>query len=244
MKNLFGYDHVLPVPSRIPPGMVSIYVTDTNEVAARAKAAGWQQAVVIDVGNPQTPQGRIDAVTKFSCYPELYLDKTIQHVFLLDANVTVLDSNYFEFVNDAIASDKTLYVTSGWYAGDKNNLTKELGRSVVQSRWKQWHTLMTERTTFYLADLKESGFAEEPPVVSAKYIGWNLQNKALNPWVADRLHSEWKIHIQGNIILSYICCRYTDFVFHYLNFKNDGRVTRHRDGSLVMNVPGRDKLSQ
>ncbi len=232
MKNLFNYDPVLPVPQNCPTELVTVYLTDKVEAAIQAKQLGWQRTVVVESAVEDTPQARLDVVTKINCYPELFLNDTnLEHVFVCDGNVVRLDSNYPEFVRNAMASGKALYVTSGWYSGHANNMLEELHRSGKQERWNQWKQSTIERTQKYVENLREFGIVNletAVPVVSAKYIGWNLNLKKEEPRLDDLLQAEYFFHNQGNIILSYLAARYPDASYHYKGFKNNGQISMHK----------------
>jgi hypothetical protein len=64
------------------------------------------------------------------------------------------------------------------------------------------------------------------PVVSAKYIGWNINHERKNI-IADYVFNEYSKHLQGNIIFSTCLVLYTEDTLHYTKFLNDGQVEQH-----------------
>lgn len=228
-KNLFNYDEIIPPPKNIPSNMDSIYLTDSVENQKKALSKGWKYCYVTEQFlNVNTNIKKRLAIAHINCYPENYLpdNKNYDYVFICDSNVVKLDTNYSEFIKNA--SDKhALYVTSGWYIGINNNIKKELERSLCNKRWSYDFNNITNATQNYIKLFSDMNIDYHTvPVVSAKYIGWNINHDKKNI-IADYVYKEYSKHLQGNIIFSTCLVLYPEYTFHYKDFLNDAGVHNH-----------------
>lgn len=66
----------------------------------------------------------------------------------------------------------------------------------------------------------------ECKVASAKYIGWNIQNKNKNN-IAEFVFNEYINHLQGNIIFSVAIKLFPEDIFHFRNGFFSGKVIFH-----------------
>jgi hypothetical protein len=228
-KNLFGYDPVPRVPGRMPPGMTPVYITDSQSDKRLAESYGWT-AYCIDEYNGTTDSfEKRKVIAKINCYPEQVVPDLLEYtyIFICDSNVVTLDSNYEEFVKLAKNGGKPLFVTSGYYSGRSNTMNKELMRSLGNGRWSYNFDKMQESTYRYLHTLRERNLSiDNTPVVSAKFIGWNIKSE-FKSMLADIVYNEYMIHLQGNIIFSYVLQIHPEHVEHYTGFKNDCTVRGH-----------------
>ena len=228
-KNLFNYDVVLPPPVNIPKNIDTIYLTDNKKTQNDALSKGWKFSYVTEkfLNNVSSIEKR-NAIAYINCYPEKIVDdiKNYNYIFICDSNVIKLDTKYFEFINSA--SDKhALYVTSGWYSGIHNNILEELKRSLVNNRWSYDFKNIRDSTKKYLQKFYDMKINyRNISVVSAKYIGWNI-NHERKSIIADYVFNEYCKHLQGNIILSTCLVLYPEDTLHYTKFLNDGQVDQH-----------------
>ena len=228
-KNLFNYDTVLPPPINIPKNIDTIYLTDNEKTQNDALSKGWKFSYVTEKFlNNVTSIEKRNAIAYINCYPEKIVDdiKNYNYIFICDSNVIKLDSKYLEFINSA--SDKhALYVTSGWYSGIHNNILEEMKRSLGNNRWSYDFKNIIDSTKKYLQDFYNMKINyHNIPVVSAKYIGWNINHERKNI-IADYVFNEYSKHLQGNIIFSTCLVLYTEDTLHYTKFLNDGQVEQH-----------------
>lgn len=232
-KNFWSYDPILPVPTNLPMDVHTVYLTDNTDSALRAKQLGWSKTYVCDTFvNITDPFERRKAIAKINCFPEQVVLElnSFDHIMICDANITRLDTNYAEFVHNILQTkiDRALYITSGWYSQDQNTIVSELHRSLSQPRWSYNFDQMISwcSTNFALLEKLNINLAD-CPVVSAKYIGWNIRSENKNV-VADWVYNQYVDHLQGNIIFSVVAKLFPDHVYHYKGFLNDGAVNEHR----------------
>jgi hypothetical protein len=228
MKNLFNYDPVLSIPLNFPKDMDPVYITDSQETANAARKHGWIVYIITDFLNADTSFKKRCAVAYINCYPEKLIPELNKYtyIFICDSNVQKLDSNYTEFVNKS-NNNKALYITSGWYSGKSNTILMELDRSLNNGRWSYNFNEIKKASLSYLNTLIKNNIdINLTPVVSAKYIGWNISHPSKNK-LADFVYEEYSKHLQGNIILSFALHIYKDDIEHYTGFLNDGAVSSH-----------------
>ena len=228
-KNLFNYDTIVSPPKNMPKNIDTIYLTDNEKNKNDALSKGWKYSYVTEKFlNSISNIEKRNAIAYINCYPEKIISdiKNYNYIFICDSNVIKLDTNYFEFTNSA--SDKhALYVTSGWYNGTQNNINQELKRSMMNSRWSYDFKNITDSTHKYLQQFYDMKLDyRSVPVVSAKYIGWNINHERKNI-IADYVYSEYCKHLQGNIIFSTCLVLYPEDTLHYTGFLNDGTVSGH-----------------
>jgi len=228
-KNLFNYDHINPIPHNIPDGVDPIYITDSSQNAHIATSFGWKVYVTDmfkKIGNDSFERRK--AISFINCYPECVIPELLQYtyIFICDSNVLTLDPEYNTFVAHK-SPLKALYLTTGWYSGSDNTIYKEMQRSLMNQRWKYNFKEIKESTLKYIRQLNDKGIADsDMPVASAKYIGWNIRHPRKHT-IADNVYEESLIHLQGNIILSYILHLYPDDITHYINSFKHGSVGNH-----------------
>lgn len=226
--NFFDYEHILPVPKGVPEYMDTIYLTDTEQNKDSALKAGWQNAFVIkDFVSVEDSFGKRKVIGAIKAYPEQFLEelKEYDKVFLTDPNTLVLDSRYQDFVESA--DDKyTLYVTSGFWRNNPDNLKFGLELSVAQARWRYNADAMIESVKKYSEDLKKRGL-KSPPLVSARFIGWNMAKKNTNE-VVKEYYYESQIHLQAELTLTYLSAKYPNDISVYRNLKYDGENIGHK----------------
>jgi hypothetical protein len=227
-KNFYDYDPVLKIPDNLPTNMTPVYITDSSSNISIATSLGWQCYYVDTFKNITDPFQMRLTIAYINCYVEKVVPELLKYkyIFICDSNVVKLDSNYTDFINKRNIN-KALYLTSGWYRGNHNTMERELQRSIRNIRWRYNFDQMIHATNRYMTELKKLNIdIHDTPVVSAKYIGWNIShpNKEL---LADYVYEEYKKHLQGNIIFSFILKLYPEYIEHYTDFKNDGAVIGH-----------------
>lgn len=228
-RNFYNYEQILPVPKYLPKSLETVYITDSSKNAKKATKLGWDKTVIIKnhLRIKDKAKRRV-ALADFNCFPEKFIDGDYDYIFFTDPNVIEMDSNYQDFVDKAINSNCTLFVTSGWYSGEENNIKKELERSLHQERWNYAFSAMEKSTLRYINEMEKNNINYlDIPVVSAKFIGWNMKKKLGDDYLSKKLLNEFNQHLQGNIILSYLLAMHSNEVFHYTEFKNDGAVVAH-----------------
>ena len=228
-KNLFNYDHINPIPHNIPDGVDPIYITDSSQNAHIATSFGWKVYVTDmfkEIGDDSFERRK--AIAFINCYPERIIPELLQYtyIFICDSNVRSFDPDYKTFVAHK-SPLKALYLTTGWYSGSDNTIYKEMQRSMMNQRWKYNFKEIKESTLKYIHQLNDKGIADsDMPVASAKYIGWNIGHPNKHT-IADNVYEEYLIHLQGNIIFSYILHMYPDDITHYINSFKHGSVGNH-----------------
>lgn len=226
-KNLFGYDPVLKIPNNIPNSVTCIYITDSLDAYNKAAKFGWTPIYIDKYKNITDKFEKRKIIAEINCYPERFVNMAqYTYMFICDSNVVSLDSNYSEFVSKK-SKDNCLYVTSGWYSGTANTMQKELERSLANHRWSYNFDSMKNSTNNYINILTSKGKdINDTPVVSAKYIGWNITHPMKNI-IAKYVFDEYMQHLQGNIIFSMVIHLYPEYIYHYKGFKNNGAVSNH-----------------
>jgi len=226
--NLYGYDPVVKIPNNMPINVTAIYITDSMIYFNTAKQFGWKVYYLDDYINITDNFQRRKTIVHIRCYPEKICPDILNYtyVFMCDSNVVNLDSNYPDFINKKDET-KCLYLTSGYYRGSENTMQQELNRSLQNSRWSYNYDQMTNAVNDYHKQLESLNInLNDTPVVSAKYIGWNIAHPYKNV-IADVVYKEHMKHIQGNIIFSLLLKLYPEYIYNYTDFKNDGSVSRH-----------------
>jgi hypothetical protein len=228
-KNLFDYDIVLPPPINLCENIDTIYLTDNKITQNCALSKGWKYSYITEkfINNTNSIEKR-NAIGYINCYPEKIIPelKNYDYVFICDSNIIRLDTNYGEFIN-SVSNKHALYITSGYYNGTDNNILKELERSLSNRRWNYDFKNIKDATYKYLEIFSNMNIDyRNIPVVSAKYIGWNINHENKNI-IADYVFNEHCKHLQGNIIFSTCVVLYPEDTLHYTQFLNDGQVSEH-----------------
>ena len=216
VKNLFEYEKVTPPPLNLPENMITVYVTDSEENSFEAKRLGWNYSTVTKkFSDASSAAEKRMAVAYINCFPHNFIEQDVKHdfIFVSDSNILSLFNNYRFFVEQC-SYDHCLFVTSGYYRNEDDNIKSELGRS-DQERWKVFYRDIKSRTRFYLSEFKRKDIDyKKVRVSSAKYIGWDSGHKEFY-FLSNFLYNEYSKNIQGNIVLSYIKTMYPEIVKDY-----------------------------
>lgn len=224
--NFFDYEYVHPVPKGVPEYMETVYLTDTIINTNLAIESGWQSVFCVrDFVHITDNFEKRRAVGAIKAFPEKYIEGLNEYdkIFMTDPNTLVLDSNYQKFV-ESFDDKYTLCTTTGYWK--QTGMLFELNMSINQSRWQYNVKAMTEAYNRYVKELGEYG-ALKCPIVSARCIGWNMKNKKSNT-LAELYLQESLLHVQGNMILTYLYNKYPDKVLAYDGFLNDGANIGHK----------------
>lgn len=228
-KNLFGYELIIPPPNNLPDDMFTIYLTDNNTNKDVALSMGWNEVIVTDEFSHITDNfNKRFSIGYINSHPHKFIKNILDYnyIFMIDSNVQTLWSGYDNFIN-LCKEDYALYVTSGYYPTDVDNLHQESLRS-NQTRWSYNFSEIQNSTQRYIDDLISNNVdIDQLSICSAKYFGWNPHHKEYS-FLTNLMYEEHKKHIQGNIILTYLLGKYPNYVY---NFKNDqyvgGLLTSH-----------------
>jgi hypothetical protein len=234
--NLFGYEHITPPPKNLPKEFITFYVTDSVENVNESEKLGWTHGVLFEKFKDETDKFKKRIAVS---YLKIFFDKILPDienfdlVFFVDSNVVRLFDGWFDFVQDSIENKNSFVIntTKGWYIGNdkhRNTIKHELELSLVQARWSYNFDSMRKRVNEYIKELNELN--ESGPIVSAKYICWNTKHQDKS-FIQNIFFEESTIHLQGNIILSYLSGKYPTNVrtFHTEKFTN-GELVGHKIG--------------
>jgi hypothetical protein len=217
--NLFGYEKLTPPPKSLPKNLTTCYITDNEDTKNKAKELGWDIVKKTNSFNNITKNlDKRISVAKIKCFPTEFVPEIndFKFVFICDSNIDKIRGDYESFI-DSCTEDKCLFLTSGYYKGDRDNMYSELLAS-KQPRWSYNYDGMTKATLRYVEELKSLNVDyKNLSVVSGKYIGWNLKHKHYNE-ISNKIYNERKVNLQGNIILTYISGLYPNEVN---NFKTE-----------------------
>jgi hypothetical protein len=223
VKNLFDYEEVIPPPLNLPKDMISVYLTDSVKNANYAKKLGWDYSIVTDkfIGIIDKFKRR-QAIAYINCFPHKFINIKFNFIFVCDSNILHLWENYNDYVSKC-TNDKVLFITSGYYKGSRDTLNSEIYASNIE-RWSyNWDSILN-RGLYYLSKMKES-----PSVCSAKYIGWNINHPKYKE-ISDAMYNEHLVHLQGNVILTYMSEIYKNDIFNYkciFNYRG-GKLNKHK----------------
>jgi hypothetical protein len=227
VKNLYNYEKVIAPPRNLPDKMTTVYVTDTKENAQLALSLGWNIVKqVSQFKDKHDPLSRRESIAFINCYPHLVVPEIgdFDQVFVCDSNISSMWNKYKDFVKQC-PLDKALYLTSGYYSGSRDNIKEECFYSTTPDhRWSYNRDRIIESTDRYINDLIHRGISwKDLSIASAKYIGWNLKHPKLK--IANTLlFNEYRMHLQGNISLTWMSGVYPDMIFNY--FTNDYSGTK------------------
>lgn len=203
--NLFGYEQLTPPPKLLPKNLTTCYITDNEDTENKAKELGWGIVKKTNSFNDVTKNlDKRISVARIKCFPAEFVPEIndFKFVFICDSNIEKIRGDYESFI-DSCSDDKCLFLTHGYYKGDRDNMYSELLAS-KQPRWSYNYDNMTEATLRYIKELKSLNVDyKKLSVVSGKYIGWNLRHKSYNE-ISNKIYNERKVNLQGNIILTYI----------------------------------------
>lgn len=230
VKNLFGYEKVLPPPINLPKDLITVYITDADETKIKAKELGWNIVKKTDLFlDTLDKKKRRDCVAFINSYPTKVVPEIndADFIFICDSNIVSLFKSYEDFVNKC-NFDKALFFTSGYYQGNDDNIQKECDRSLSQIRWSYNHKQIKDSTSKYIKELESIEIDyKKLSVVSAKYIGWNIKHKEYEK-ISNMLYQEYSENIQGNIILTYFSGIFKNDIFNYYSNDYSGfELSRH-----------------
>jgi hypothetical protein len=227
-KNLFGYEHVI-LPSNLPDNLHKIYLTDSESNKEIALSKGWDEVIITNEFSHITDNfGRRSSIGYINSHPHKFIKNILDYnfVFMIDSNVQSLWVGYDNFVNSC-GQEHALYVTTGYYPSEVDNLHQELVRS-NQERWRYNFSIIENNTKQYIEDLTNLGVdISNLGICSAKYFGWNPHHEKYS-FLTNLMYEEHKKHLQGNIIQTYLLGKYPNYIY---NYKNDqyfgGSLTPH-----------------
>jgi hypothetical protein len=224
-KNLFGYEMIISPPNNLPEDMFTIYLTDNNSNKDIALSMGWNEVIVTDEFSHITDNfNKRFSIGYINSYPHKFIKNILDYnyIFMIDSNVKRLGDWYDNFINSC-KGDYALYVASGYYPKNVDNLHQELLRS-NQPRWSYNFSEIRNSTQRYIDDLMSNNVdIDQLSVCSAKYFGWNPHHKEYS-FLTNLMYEEHKKHIQGNIILTYLLGKYPNYVYNFKNEKWGGGI--------------------
>jgi hypothetical protein len=217
VKNLYNYEKVIPPPPNLPKNLKTVYITDTEENKLKALELGWIIVKKTDIFNGiDNKFDRRKSVAFINSYPLKVVPEIIdaRFIFICDSNINRLWNQYENFVNSC-SEDFVLFVTSGYYSGDRDTIISECNHSCKTSRWSYNHFEIKNCTNKYIEDLNEKNVdANKLSVVSAKYIGWNVNHPDYK-YLSDFLYKEYSENLQGNIILTYMSGIFNEKIYNF-----------------------------
>jgi hypothetical protein len=230
VKNLYNYEIVNPPPSNIPDKFVTVYVTDNDVNCKKAKKLGWDIVKKTEEFlNINDKFGRRKVISYINSFPHKVVPEVLDYkfVFVCDSNIIRLWDNYKNFT-ETCSEEFALFITSGFYSGERDNIIAECNASTSVSRWSYNKTEIANSTKRYVDELiKHNVNINTLSVSSAKYIGWNLKHENYD-LLSNVLYNEGCKNLQGNIILTYMSGLYPNIIYNYYN--NDysgGTLTPH-----------------
>lgn len=231
VKNLYNYEQVISPPTNLPKNMLTVYITDNDENINKAKYLGWNICTLTKkfLNETDSYKKRL-AIGYINAFPHHFLDKQTDYnfIFVSDSNIKKLYVEYQDFVTTC-NENFCLFVTSGYYSGFRNNILAEAESSIRHNpRWDYFHDGLEKRTWFYSDYFYHNNIdISKVSVCSAKYIGWNTEHPFYN-LVSNDFYNEHLIHLQGNIILSYIKEKYKKYVYECnQQIYTDGQTVSH-----------------
>ena len=226
VKNFYNYEKVIGPPPNLPNNFVKVYLTDNQINYELAINLGWDIVKKTEEFlhiNDLFEKRKV--ISYINAFPHKVVPEILDYnfVFVCDSNIITLWDEYINFINNC-SSDHALFVTSGYYSGNRDTIMGELKSSFVD-RWSYNHNEIRESSNNYIQELKENNVdTTKLSVVSAKYIGWNLKHEKYN-FLSEMLYSEGCKHLQGNIILTYMFGLYPNIVYNY-------HTNNYKGGSL------------
>jgi hypothetical protein len=217
VKNFFNYEKVIPPPENLPKNLKSVYVTDNEENYLLAKNLGWDIVKKTDLFLNITDKfERRKCVAYINSFPLKVVPEIddANFVFICDSNIVRLWDLYENFVNSC--DDKySLFLTSGYYSENRDNILKECYESCLNERWAYNHDQIRNCTQRYIDELLEKKInLNTLSIVSAKYFGWNLKSQDYK-FLSEILYEEYCKNLQGNIILTYMSGIYSNKIYNY-----------------------------
>jgi hypothetical protein len=221
VKNFFNYEKIIPPPKNLPKNLITVYVTDSDKNAETAKKLGWEITKVLnEYTNITDPFEKRKLVAFINSYPLKVVPEleNPRYIFICDSNINDLWFNYRDFV-EKCSDDYVLFVTSGYYTGNRDNIESECCVSCTVSRWFYNHEGIRKSTEKYKKILNDNNIDyNNLSVVSAKYIGWNVTHPDYK-YLSDFLYKEYSENLQGNIILTYMSGIFNKKIYNF--YTND-----------------------
>lgn len=230
VKNLFNYEKVIKPPENLPKNLKSVYLTDTEDNYILAKNLGWDIVKKTDLFLGINDKfERRKCVAFINSYPLRVVPEIAdaRFVFICDSNIISLWDLYSDFVNSC-EEKYALFVTSGYYKGFRDNIISECDESCRMNRWSYNHDNIKSCTYRYISELTINNInIESLSIVSAKYIGWNVNHPDYN-YLSDFLYKEYSENLQGNIILTYMSGIFNEKIYNfYTNDYTGARLNNH-----------------
>jgi hypothetical protein len=221
VKNLFGYEDVISPPINL--SMTTVYLTDDKKIANQAKSLGWDKVIVTNKFKHITDKfERRKSIAYINSFPLEFIDFKCNYIFICDSNVKKLWNSFNDFVS-LCTSKHALFLTSSYYSGDRDTLKSEMIASNTE-RWSYNYNEICKRSLYYISKIGK----ENPSICSAKYIGWNTNHPHYHA-MSNFLYNEYCIHLQGNIILTYMSVIFKDYIFNYKpNDYNGAQLNKHK----------------
>jgi hypothetical protein len=217
VKNFFNYEKIIPPPKNLPENLITVYVTDSDKNAETAKSLGWEITKVlkdhINITDSFEKRKLIGFINAYplKVVPEL---ENPRYIFVCDSNINNLWFGYGDFVKKC-SDNYALFVTSGYYSGNRDNIDRECEISCNVKRWSYNSISIKESTERYKKILENNNIEyKNLSIVSAKYYGWNVKHKMYDK-LSDVLYDEYCKNLQGNIILTYMSGLFKNNVFNY-----------------------------
>ena len=221
VKNFFNYEKIIPPPKNLPKNLITVYVTDSDKNAETAKSLGWEITKVLNEHTNITDSFEKRKLVAFiNSYPLKVVPEleNPRYIFICDSNINELWFSYGDFV-EKCSDDYGLFVTSGYYSGNRDNIESECHDSCMVPRWSYNHKGIKNSTEKYKKILNDNNIDyNNLSIVSAKYYGWNVKHK-MYPEMSDILYNEYCENLQGNIILTFMSGLFKGNVFNY--YTND-----------------------
>jgi hypothetical protein len=225
VKNLYNYEKVIPPPTNLPKHLKTVYVTDTDENKNLAINLGWNIVKKTDkFSNIDNKFERRKSVAYINSYPIKVVPEIndSRFIFVCDSNIIKTWNLYEKFISNC-CEKHSLFVTSGYYSGTRNNIISECNASMIQ-RWSYNHNQIKSSTTYYVEELtKRNVDINKLSIVSAKYIGWNVNHPDYE-FMSNILYNEYCKNLQGNIILTYMSGMYPEKIYNFFNNNYEGSI--------------------
>jgi len=229
VKNLYNYEVVIPPPRNLPLGLKTVYVTDTDENCEIAKNLGWDfvKKTELFIGREDKFERR-KSIAYINSYPVKVVPEIsdARFIFICDSHINQLWTLYEDFVRKC--DEKfALFVTSGYYSGARDNIISETDGACAQNRWSYGHKEIRECANNYIKQLLKNNIdINSLSVVSAKYIGWNINHSEYNK-LSNILYEEYCKNLHGNNILTYMSGLYKNLVYNYHTNDYSGADLNH-----------------
>jgi hypothetical protein len=229
VKNLYDYELVIPPPRNLPAGLKTVYVTDTDNNCEIAKSLGWDfvKKTELFLGRSDKFERR-KSIAFINSYPLKVVPEIsdARFIFICDSHINQLWSLYEDFVRTC--NEKfTLFITSGYYSGERDNIIVETDAACGQDRWSYGHSQIRDCANRYVKELTEKNVdIKTLSVVSAKYIGWNVTHPEYVK-LSNILYDEYCKNLHGNNILTYMSGMFNTLIYNYHTNDYSGADLNH-----------------